>query len=403
MKVIACCLALLLLSIPAAAEFSVMEKDEIQKLVLARISHAKAVKRIGEALEEGSTEANRAGYFEALNSWVGGYFTCGFAFGSFINSPVDGKTQLDRPARVTKAFSQLENCQAAIADTQEAIDAILDSAPGKLGSAKNLLASASANLASIDTSLSYLDWEPESFPRIIGPHGEYLYGQQLLMRTHEYFSQTTRDAIVWYAGVELFPTSAKGAFGNMLTQVFNASEAHTRGWALASQIILPDDFADILADEEAGSGLRPFSFFIEPLAIEYLYNKDETKVNFAGRRLKKGASTRFFAMGAAFSAAVSHAAVANSGDEVKQWLLPGGGKTFNNFSELGRVAEFQADFGDFWKDHDNYAPALQVFFFEIPAPPGGGPPPPSPTCPEFVAKLVLLDGVTGEARCVLQP
>lgn len=369
--------------------FSEAEKNEIKKVVRARLDQMEAGRRIGRALRESSDESNRADYFTVLQSWITAHFICGFTFGDFVNSPPQTGNPT-RPQRVADAFQSLIDCQKALDKTRTDIDAILESNPLNLSAAQKLLTRAIDELARVDTTLSYMDWLPPSFPRITGPHGDYLYGQSTLIGTHRYFSHVVKDAILWYGTTAVIPRDSASLMGQVMGHAGRAAQAHTRGWALASKIILANDEATIRADEAAGSGLRPFEFFVEPLAIEYLYNQNPNKVNFAGRKLKQGAPQQFFGVGAKFSRAVETAAVVNTAEEVRRWLLPSGG-SFSTFTNVGRVAEFMEDFGDFWTRHDNYAAALQVFFFEIPAPPGG---PGPPMCPDlFPVPSVTIDGV----------
>lgn len=429
---------LMLVASTASAEFTAQEKTELAKIVQTRVDISTILRRFGGDILSNTaitTEANRQLLFSALLETELSSFFCGIAFANLASNHTGGDVSFP-PARdvlVASGKQRVNECANGLRSLDPKL-AVLDTAVGgnaPIQSARTLAQNAALRLDGFDDSLMFVSWQPSSFPQVVGPHGDYILAQHFIARSNHYFHETLNDIIRYYGQVPVFPSTAYPHLKDGIWQAHFALNHLSRAWGLDAGIALADDNAKILADQAAGSGLRPFDFHRLLLEVEYIFNRGiahqvagGSMVLVSGRTAGTGFGTDIGTMGQIFTNMIRVVHQANDLTAIRQWWTAG--TTFHNSGDPnGRLVEFYRDFFDFWRDSDAWGASVMLFFHEIPPPPcGAGTHPenghcvpddggvacpegqacrPPPTaCLPALLEFVPIDAQTGQLRCVQQ-
>lgn len=236
---------------------------------------------------------------------------------------------------------------------------------GGLNFTSEELARARTKLAGFDWSLPYADPLPASYPRIIGPHGDYDKAVALLQHAFEYVTLIMLRLQDWLNNPNVAWDAAAFSKAALLFENVSLSQNRLhRMRALDVFAPMPEDLAKITHDFQFASGLRPIEFFYLLRAMEIGFTRTSAPI-FSGRSLETGAVLGFF--GVTTYLAELHAALIDINTiEVVREISPGQGFFLAN-----------DNIGDAWSALDDYASSANMFFYVIPAPPG--------TAPELVA------------------
>ena len=268
----------------------------------------------------------------------------------------------DQSARSDRGAA-VESAEAGLSSAISLLNAGADelASVAALAAAATALRQASALLQSFDRNLAYDSPLPESYPTIIGPHGNYDLSQSALCIS----SRMLADSLLGIWALFNDPAWAAAANAN-LGDLLNASTAaqakFIRIMGLSAEIASPADQAVIDKYTAQGSGLRPSSFFRAVFAQEVGMMTDATQVTVVGgRHPAMGVGFDLVrtigAVGAIFAANTSGMA-----DRVRAQMSDG--------------AAYMATFGQAWKHLDDWADANFLFFHSdlLPAAPPGAPP-----------------------------
>ena len=355
----------------ARAEFTDEEKTELLKLVAARIDIVVATKRVATHLQTIGTGDDRATIEALLTKIERASFDGGRAMKNFFSSK-DGLSNVRPPRQeeVQKALRLLgamtNSIDSALMHAGLLSGANIDKVVTGLNSAKS-------RLASVSRALPYTDWRPTSYPRNVGPHGDYEISTSTLRRTDEYLHHTHLAGISFYRNVAIWPSSADEPFSVVLDMLSRSTVALVQAWAMDAAVVPESERIVIEADTAAGSGLRPFDFFRLLREVEAIFStgKAGTVPLFTGRLARRGISGFLQRMQSRFVITVHQAMLVNDRDEIIRWFERGSGNHGTGDPD-GRAREFLVDLPDFWRTMDGLAVAWMGFFHEIPAPPGGG-------------------------------
>jgi hypothetical protein len=240
---------------------------------------------------------------------------------------------------------------------------------GVLGTAfSSALTDAQAALSQIqsfDFTLPYANPLPESFPRIVGPHGDYVAANSAGFRGLEYFSEGMGAIFLSFhpTRVPAWPADATESYATVLDACADMFNRWVRGTILTIGFGLPDDEAIVANDTAHGSGLRPPSFFRALLAHEYFMSAGGIGLPFAERSAKPGINNSLIAV-----LSQTGILLAKLVQVAPSYAL----------AQIGGPGSFTADLAVIWSEMDKWSFANLAFFHEIPAAPGGQQPPPPP-------------------------
>jgi hypothetical protein len=371
MRLISFCFGCLFLASVSTAEFKPAEKEEIQKLVQAALETSLALDNVAASFQQAGTDSNRKAHADALLGLVMANHHLSEGFRKLFHAPRGSDPfPAFRGAEVFEAFNSFSAAQQRLNSAQKGIEAMPSNSQRQ--TAANRVSKAQAFMQSFDRGLAYADWRSASFPTVVGPHGDFLMGQHDLARVAQYFTHTVFDAVRLLdpAVTPVFPAPAKGDFYQVMRNASGAFQPLFRAWAMESGVVLDDDDAKIRADERAGSGLRPASFFRLLLEVEYILNDtDQTpSVNFGGRRLERGMTSFLFPMTKFFGSLAERLMFANGSTWfMNQWRRCS--IQIGDMVNCGRIREFYTDLPDFWPNMDGVSHSWMGFFHDIPAPP----------------------------------
>lgn len=413
---------LCLIAVPAFGEFTPAEKAEIAKVINAQGLIGNTLKPLGDSLQDFTTDTSRPVYYNALVASVDAAWECHESMRHLLNSQFVGFGGATRSAIVTAGISHAFACHARMQDYAAALDAVIaaGSNPNIATYAASLRAS---DLNTFNASLAYTDYQPFDYPRIIGPHGDFDAAQLNLEIASAGIVGYLAAITAFYGQVDVLPSSAHVDIREVIRYVKDPLRFISRMWGLDSGVVASSqDQTRIDGDVAAGSGLRDFDFFKELRVIELGMSSDKRMpFVFSGRKVDGGIAKNFSLALSEFPKAVGKAAEVNTSAETASWFT---GTPGTDPPDLARrtdrfAAELMHRIGEAWSGMDGWAASAFLFFHTIPPIPGGGglvcgpgtheedglcvPDATPPTCPTFVAELVLLDGITGQARCVEVP
>lgn len=394
-------LAVLWVSELARAEFTASEKAELAELTQARLGLYLGIHFLSQAVP---SAASRAAYHDALLITEQAAWECYAALAYLLGSTLE--TFPSRAQQVDAARIQLTSCVSDLDSAALAVQPFSQDASDVLRVAWN-------GVNGFDQSLSFDDPRPASYPRLVGPHGDYDFALRVNTHAGQYFHEVLFDAIRFYGTVRRWPNSANAHFARALSNGAAALAAHARAYSMDAEIVLTDDAEAINIDQANGSGLRGFDFFrlVRETTHELNGGFADTPVTFAGQTVPEGVPLFLYGFQDAFALVIASCAGVNNTSEISRWW--NGGGAARSMDPDGNAYQFFTDLADAWRGIDTWGMAAFNFFHEIPAPPSGGltcgpgtrregnqcvAAPAS--CPTFVAEMVLLNPTTAEARCV---
>jgi hypothetical protein len=246
-----------------------------------------------------------------------------------------------------------------------------------------------AILQSIDRTLPYAEPFPVSYPRIVGPHGDYDKAQANVALSVKYLIESCSKMLGTFLRPD-WPNTAKAnrSYGRIVANLVKSLVMWNRVMCLQADVVLPEDQAAAEHDFEASTRLRPPSFFRAVIAHQLVMARVPLKSIF-GRHIPVG--------GAGFFR-----------DILGHWRIV--------LAQLGRVnpefllTDLEADGGSlatmpiFWSALDDWSLSNFDFFHEIPPIPGQPQPDPTPTEPaviplgQFASQVAALDAVKADAQ-----
>jgi hypothetical protein len=135
-----------------------------------------------------------------------------------------------------------------------------------------------------------------------------------------------------------------------------------RVWAINGDVALADDTATAAKDATFGTGLRPASFFLALIAVEYAFGKNYRL--FSGREGKRGATHEIRDMQERITAYLATL----SPEELAQQFARGSGGNFGAGGKNTWARHFYEDVADFWTALDGWGANFLLFFRVPPAP-----------------------------------
>ena len=388
MKPIATVFLALFLAVSAEAEFTAQEKDELRKVVNSAVQVSRAQEDAAFAVVSLGA-VNKSQLLALLNKLFRAEISAMNCLDMAFSAESNGSlTRPEEIANLKAAAKSLERIRI------EAI-ALVDTMPQNTSLAAARQRLIAADLSTFNQALGYVEFRPANYPRMVGPHGDFDISQATLEHMTQYTLHAQFDALNLWADTTLGTSESLKDF---FRKNARALEMMFRTWGMSGGIVLPDDAVKINQDLAAGSGLRPFDFFRVILEIEYIFNTAQVN-NFGGRRMDLGATTFVRQFADAFTRVVQELTPA---EKVAQFTGRHG--AISNTGPGGWAAEFYFDLSDFWTDLDGYGAGVMLFHHIIVGPPApvscAECPPPPPACPEFEAKLTLLDNQNARAECV---
>jgi hypothetical protein len=212
---------------------------------------------------------------------------------------------------------------------------------------------------SFDRQLSYLHFRPEAYPNIVGAHGDFNLSMSTIQHTVEYMHHAQHDMLrLWQntTGNASVISTAFAASGTAMQKLW-------RAYAINADIALADDTATALADSKHGTGLRPSSFFLALIAVEYTLGRNH--VIFSGREAKRGATLEISVMMDRLTTYLTTLPP----DQLAQQFASGSGHNFGARGTNSWARNFYLDVTDFWKTLDQWGANFTLFFRAPPAPP----------------------------------
>ena len=159
-------LLLLLFASPAAAEFTTSEKASVHNLLLG-------VNLIRSGLQDQVAANQYGGYYTAWQSSVDCHDALGYVLGTQIKQGDAARAELaaaPRSSWLARAWISLDRCASGLASAQMEATGITN----KYGQARTVvLAFPRGGLSPVYQSPKPLTW-----PKVIGPHGDYDYAQE---------------------------------------------------------------------------------------------------------------------------------------------------------------------------------------------------------------------------------
>jgi hypothetical protein len=243
-------------------------------------------------------------------------------------------------------------------------------------------------LSSIDRTLPYGGDNPfpTSYPRIIGPHGNYEMAQSRVAFQQKYLTDFAFKPGQWFTLPNWPNTAISNKYlGHVLENLVKARTQWNRIFCLQGEVVLPEDMKSAQFDFEASSGLRPPSFFLALIAHE-LAMLDENSKSFSGRFVPPGISSFYRDI---LNSWRRVQAEVNKVDPnlITEDNLNAGGSPFT-------VSQF-------WGKLDTWSQANLGFFFDIPAPPSQEPQEPAVIPAGFFAEQAsALASIANQAEAV---
>jgi hypothetical protein len=160
---------------PAAAEFTSTEKAHVHNLILG-------VNLIRSGLQDQIAAESWAGYGTAWQAAVDCHDALGYLFGTQIKQGSAARQELaamPRSGWLARAWSSLDRCIVGL-DSAKSKD---NAGTTKYRQARNTIASfprtgSAANGPGGMATVAYQNPKPVSYPKVIGPHGDYDFAQE---------------------------------------------------------------------------------------------------------------------------------------------------------------------------------------------------------------------------------
>lgn len=450
--------ALIVVAATASAQpFTAEEEAELFKIYTAHVEVGSAQTGLSNVYRDNLTTASRAAIGLAMVAGWDAQFDCAQAHRHLL-----GIAPAEAPAFGTQTIEQLVqrgvdyalSCDAKVADFANKLRAIGVQAATNFGNRLDQ----TVNLETF-RSLPFEDNTPESYPNLVGPHGDYPHAAESLLASNIRFLEASKSDVVWFQrapgpwpttedATAPLPPSTDPGYALALQRRYGASglisglrEINTygpafvsltaRGTLIEAGVESPFDTAQINTDETAGSGIRTREFFVTPYVSELINNPKGTGffLNFAQRPMQAGANGNFEVVhdgqGMMLSGwldwqeYLAMAGVIDWQTAAQRMSLMGkaraGAVPYSQIHLMtqGWMRNANTFWGLAWEDSQAYNFFVTPFFHAppLPPPPNGcpagqtcqPPDPPPPQCSVFDAQMVLVDNTHAEARCVPRP
>lgn len=355
------------------AEYTAIEKVEVVKHQEASIDSNEALSGIAAKFGSDPDFSKAPAYLSVLGKLSDAADSAKLSW-NWLNAIYEESINFSRLPRE----EELANAQSKLAQMRDRIAAAVDGMQALSGVDSEIAQAnnAIALIDSMDWTLPYADPYPASYPRIIGPHGFYAASQAHIQHAREYIQKAFRRMVNGLGDSEMtYSADVVRLAGRFFKFGVQALNAQVRVMGIDVQAPIPADAGPIAADCQAGSGLRPCSFFPLLRAIEIAFAASGG-TNWHGRSFGSGASQDLRQMNNYVRETLEAVAIVNTLDVVRRQLAGDGiAGAFNNI-------------GDAWAGMDGYGQDAIMFKFEIPAPPGTAP---TVSCLSENA-VMLLDG-----------
>jgi len=434
--------ALMLVAVPAAAEFTPAEKVEIAKVINHQTNMGSTFNQLGDGIRDYGTETLRDDFYLTFQTAVDSLWQCHEALRGLFG--VDGGT----PASGTSAVSQCETNSLIFANQlDELAAAVLSENAGasSWASSINALANTVRNnqLGTFNGALAYADPRPADYPAIVGPHGDFDSAQEHLAEMNADFIRAVAVGAAFYGQVQVWPVGANVDFREFIRYAVTPIKNTARIWGMEHNVVLPSDAAKINGDLAFATSIgvqRGFTFFRALREAEIFNGTPHQPPLFSGRTMQ-GGSVQNFAIGfAEFPKAWGEVFEVNTHDEILRAFT--GVKNLNaTASVLVRatsrwIPSWSEVLSAAWEAGDEWHNSLFMFFHPVVnvcgpgthaeggicVPDGGGSGgltcgagtvevngecvadcPTCGTCPSFIAEAVLLDPTTVQCQVVELP
>jgi hypothetical protein len=346
------------LAMPAKAELTQQEAAEVLKVVTAARKVEAGVVKLAKFIKSnpaGGDFINKPILFGSINPALNAMFHVRTSLTHLLwvyeNIPFE---RASRAENLAEAWPQLDHAIRQFRQSAQRAKTV----PQFVAAAADFEAAANI-LASIDRSLPYGGDNPfpPSYPRIVGPHGDYDTAQAniaLSTKYLEHFMSRTANKL----GAVTYPNTARAnrSMASVYENIAHAFASWIRVMAMKGGVVLPEDMAIAVADQTASSGLRPVSFFLALRQVELVLGRTQFTV-FSERRVAPGIAFFYREMVMEWGRVLGEFAVTDPA-YVEYELKAGGSSIF-----ALPVS---------WAALDMWAVRHLLFFHELPGPPVRG-------------------------------
>jgi hypothetical protein len=186
--------------VPANAAFTAAEQTEMIKLRDALSDMSWAIRYLGDAMRTGTTTATRTPLADSVGLLILAVRDAEVANGLLLDVTVEQRgtsafTALEaqtRSARVALAWWRLDRSVTTLANADVALSRAFQASTNtvyrdNIRRAREIwIVAARRSMLWMNRALRYADPNPVSFPKVIGPHGDYDRSQWYLWRSHWY-------------------------------------------------------------------------------------------------------------------------------------------------------------------------------------------------------------------------
>lgn len=379
--------------------FTEAEKSDLNRLIAANDNLLSGARRAALFLENPRSMSDRPRMVAVLSSFQDMTHRLSHAMRDLYSDIDSDGTHPDRVGAVASAYSGMDNVLAQIAALPGIVGEWADDDPdgtaSQLGVALDYADRARVDLSDMDRTLVYTDWRPESYPRVIGPHGDYDASLSAFNGSQLYLHRMMAAALRFFERVSVWPVEANAPLQDVVSSWAKVAHNFQRSRGLDAEVVNDADQALIQSDVDASTGLRPFDFFRVLVEIEYVFSDGRAGATplHTGRLPQDGLQGDIFGAQASFTEVVYQTSKVNTGEEMSGHF---------QLTNDGTIASFYIDVMDFWSRMDQLAQAWMGFYHDIPsAPPvdgpGNGDPDPDPVVHKPV--LTVDDDGTVRAHC----
>lgn len=354
------------------------EKTEVGKLIIHMGELGATYNQIGNGIRDFGSATARPKFFETLQCSVDALWEGHEGMRLLLNEP-------DRTAAVSQGINRVRACDASsliYADKLDGLAAFVtaeNSAAGTWASGMRNLASRIRN-TNLDTfqALAFASPDPDSFPRVVGPHGDSLSAREHIDTMGAHFLRAVALGTALYGNVDVWPQDANLDFRELIRYATAPAQMVPRIWGMDVGIVVhPQDRIAISAAVIAGSGLRGEDFF-RLLQEVSLFNGDPHQPPLHSGRLQAGGIVGNFAIGISeFPKALKKIHAVNTPEEIKTWWEGISNSLTATPPTLARVKVnfipgFFIALARAWEAGDLITNSWIMFFHELPAPPPSG-------------------------------
>ena len=335
--------------------FTAAEKTEVLKVVAAAQLLPVSAGKVANALAATTTfPADQPHYAQAVLLFDGAFRSLNSVLQNLVWCYENQSQRVDRASALEDAAVEIAAAISALTTGAAALAPIAALQP-----AAAPLQQAVVLLSSVNQTLPYATPFPESYPAIIGPHGDYDDAQRMIATS----SRTLADALLGVFNLiadPAWPIAANASMADLLRLSTTAQALYLRIMGLTAEVVSAADQATINKDTAQGSGLRPETFFRAVFAHELAMTTDATIFTITGGRHPN--------TGIGFNLVRAIGAVGT----IFAKLLPTMPAQVE--AQMAGPASFMATFGQAWKHLDQWSDFNFLFFHEIPTAPPGAPP-----------------------------